>query len=543
MNSPFTVRTYPFSEADFKKWVLDNDYHCVYLLENGKQAYIGETLVARERAARHARMFRRIAFERMHIISSDLMEETPAKHFERLLIRLMKVDGLFQVLNGNKGNRTHYRREKMFELHFDRLWEQLLEKKLVKAVNFRFILNSDAYKYSPYTTLTPEQNQALTAIKNVLQSGETDPYDEHYQRRPIWINGDAGTGKTVVATSLFHFLRNDPKFRNKRIALVVANVQMRSVLQQVFAKTGEGLRKEDVISPIALTRQPYDIVICDEVHALRRDENLWFYARHFREGNRRLGFDDTHDELDWILKQSEYQILFYDKKQCVKHSDIRDEYIEKRILKNPLRDVRPIHLKRQMRIKAGRSYVRYIYDLLYQKARRKRVFGNYDFKLFSSFAMMREAIAAKEESFGLSRLCSGYAWEWISRADKSLYDIRIEDVPVLWNDNGKLNWIKQPDTKDEMGSMYTLRGLDMNYAGVVIGPDLRYDAASGRIVVDTGSLYSQDVKKNASAEEVRKYVLNSYALLLTRAIEGTYVYVCDKPLREYLRPFIEPARG
>lgn len=39
--------------------------------------------------------------------------------------------------------------------------------------------------------------------------------------------------------------------------------------------------------------------------------------------------------------------------------------------------------------------------------------------------------------------------------------------------------------------------------------------------------------------DILRYVRNIYAVLLTRGIRGTYVYVCDPPLREYLRGFIE----
>ena len=538
----FSVNTYPYSLGNFKEWVLKNDYHCVYILENGEKAYIGESLDARRRASEHEKKYSKLGFQRMHIITSDLMEETPAKHFEKLLIKLMKFDGKFKVINRNKGTTTHYIRVNEFELHFDKLWDRLAEMGLVKVEDFKFIMNSNAYKYSPYTTLTNEQNKVITHIRNVLASDETEGYSSEYFRRPILINGSAGTGKTLVATSLFHYLRNHKKFGKKKIALAVANVQMRSVLQDVFTNTGEGLCKEDVISPIELTKQKYDIVICDEVHALRRDMNLWFYAKHFREGNMRLGLDNSHDELDWILKQSEYQILFYDEKQCVKHSDIRDDYVKARIHDCPERGYRPIELKKQMRVKGGRSYVDYIYKILAQKAKSKKIFANYDFKLFTSLDDMRSEIAAKEKEYELCRICGGYAWEWTSQKDKSAPDINIGNVEIFWNDNNKTNWVRRPDTKDEMGSMYTLRGIDMNYNGVVIGPDLYYDTQSNEIKVKKGSLFSKDVKNNATDEEIKKYVLNIYALLLTRAIEGTYVYICDDNLKKYFQKFIESAR-
>ena len=542
-NSKFKITTFEYSFNytldDFKKWILPNEYHSVYILENGKDAYIGETLRIKKRAKEHKKKYRSFCFNRMHVITSDLMEETPAKHFEKLLIVLMRLDGLFNVVNGDKGNVTHYIRDNLFESYFDKVWDQLAEKKLVKTKQFKFIMNLDVYKYSPYTELNKEQTDALTHIMNILNSGETCPYSKNYKRRPILINGMAGTGKTVVATSLFHYLKNHDTYKTKKIALVVADSQMRDILQNVFKDTGGELKKKDIISPIELTKQKYDIIICDEVHALRRSENLVRYKKHFEIGNKRLGFDNTHDELDWILKQSDYQILFYDAKQCVRHSDIRDDYVKERIHNNKYRGFRPIELKTQMRINAGRSYVNYIHDIFHQKAKLKKSFKNYDFKLFSSFAEMKKRILDKENTNELSKLCGGYAWKWISK-DKPLTvtDINIDGEEIRWNNYEIKNWVRSEESKYTMGSLYTLRGIDLNYAGVVIGPDLYFDKNDNQIKVNKKSLYSNDVKRNATDQEIKEYVLNTYAILFTRAIKGTYVYICDDGLREYFKSFI-----
>lgn len=538
----FDIRTFNYSsdssKKDFENWVLENDYHSLYILENGVDAYIGETLRISARATEHLHKCQKYDFKRMHVITADFMEETPAKHYERLLIKLMKTDGSFHVVNKNNGDRTHYRRVNEFELLFDQLWDQLEAKKLVKKKSFRQIFNSSTYKYSPYTILTEEQESALTHIMNVLDTGETTPYTEEYERRPILINGSAGTGKTVVATTLFHGLKNHIIYKNKTMALVVANEQMRTLLKNVFAEVGEGLCRKDVIAPIELTKRKYDIIICDETHALRRRENLVFYKKHFDDGNSNLEFDDTHDELDWILAQSLQQILFYDAKQMSKRSDIRDEYVQERIHNNRYRGYRSIELRGQMRIKAGDSYIAYIYDILYQRTSEKRCFINYDFKLFSSFKEMREEISKKESLYGLSKLCSGYAWKWVSKKDQSLFDIYIEGIGIRWN-RDKKNWIGNQDSTHEMGSIYTLRGIDLNYVGLVIGPDLYFDKEQGVIKVNDKSLFSNDVKKGATKEEINEYILNTYAILLTRAIEGTYVYVYDDALREYFSSFIE----
>ena len=151
---------------------------------------------------------------------------------------------------------------------------------------------------------------------------------------------------------------------------------------------------------------------------------------------------------------------------------------------------------------------------------------------------MRNQLLQKEKQMGLCKLCAGYAWPWISKDDKSLYDILIEGIGIRWN-RDKKNWIGNVNSKYEMGSIYTLRGIDLNYVGLVIGPDLYLDEKDGKIKVRRASLYSNDVKKGASEKELLRYVLNIYAILFTRAIEGTYVYVCDDALREYFAKYIK----
>lgn len=84
-----------------------------------------------------------------------------------------------------------------------------------------------------------------------------------------------------------------------------------------------------------------------------------------------------------------------------------------------------------------------------------------------------------------------------------------------------------------------MHGLDLNYAGVIIGSDIYYDKEDDTIKVDKTNYFDRNVKKGTSDEDLKKYVLNTYAVLLTRGIEGTYVYVCDDNLREYLKLYIE----
>jgi len=543
----YQIETRKFAKNDLNILDFKYGYHCVYILENESYAYIGETKDIISRESQHSidKKKKQYKFERIHIIGSNKAEETPAKHFERILIKLMKADGKFKVINGNDGIPVHYPRKNEFEMYFDELWPELVEKGLAKTKEFQTILNSNRYKYSPYTALTEKQHQTLTNIMNAIDSEETEPHvsGRGFQVKPILIEGDAGTGKTVLATSLFYHLRTNDRHKNKKIALVYSQPTTREEMQEVFKGT-EKLKKCDVVAPIELTKQFYDIIICDEAHRLRRGKNLNMYSGTFKEGSKRLGLDDTHDELDWIFfnskdrKKKQIQILFYDDQQIVCPSDIEQTSFRKR-LQDPKRGIRPVKLlDEQMRMRAGDEYVPYIHGVLRHKAGVLQKFENYDLRLFTDFSDMVKQLQEKEEEMGLCRLCSGYAWKWNkwkpdTTSDRLQGDICIDGVRIHWN-TATAGWLRDQQAKDEMGSIYTLAGLDLNYVGVVIGPDLYYNNG---IQVNKRELYDNKVKKGVRDGELKEYVLNTYAVLLTRGIRGAFIYVCDEKLREYFRKF------
>jgi DUF2075 family protein len=81
---------------------------------------------------------------------------------------------------------------------------------------------------------------------------------------------------------------------------------------------------------------------------------------------------------------------------------------------------------------------------------------------------------------------------------------------------------------------------------VIIGNDLRYDPDRSRLYFDRSSYYDTKGKENNRVrgityndDDLLQLVRNIYAVLLTRGSRGTYVYVCDPDLREFLRRFFE----
>ena len=320
----FEITTYDFAAKHYSDWIFPYDYHYLYILENGKDAYIGETNDIKVRTGDHrkkADFCHQFHFRRIHVITGIDITATPAKHYENMLIKLMEIDQKFHVRNTEPGVRTFYHSKNEFELGFDQLWQKLAEKGLVSHMEFKTILNSSEYKYSPFTRLTPLQQEALESTINALHCSDSQKQRDAKHTRPILIKRDAGTGKTVVAASLFYHLKQDPAFSDKKVCLVYANPATREELKSVF-RCIPGKYQDDIIAPIHVTKKHYDIVICDEAQHLRRDKNLGAYGALLRKNNERLALPKDNNELDWLLAYSDYQVLLYDKKQLSTPMDL-----------------------------------------------------------------------------------------------------------------------------------------------------------------------------------------------------------------------------
>lgn len=87
-------------------------------------------------------------------------------------------------------------------------------------------------------------------------------------------------------------------------------------------------------------------------------------------------------------------------------------------------------------------------------------------------------------------------------------------------------------TIDEVGSTFTLEGLDLNYAGVILGPSIKY--REGKIVIDASESHDKNATKTRlddglTAEEHLRNALN---VLMKRGVHGLYLYAVDEELRK-----------
>ena len=135
-------------------------------------------------------------------------------------------------------------------------------------------------------------------------------------------------------------------------------------------------------------------------------------------------------------------------------------------------------------------------------------------------------------------MAAGYTWDWVSKNDKSLYDIEIQEIKKQWNHCTE-GWVHSEEAIHEVGCIHSIQGYDLNYAFIILGEEIGYDPEKKSIIVRADHNYDQNGKKTAGYEELKEYIQNIYYVLMTRRIKGTYLYVCDSELRKYISQYVD----
>lgn len=521
------IKTFSFNKADFnqiKDYNFGQNWPVVYLIENGKEIYIGETTRLYGRSKEHYENPERAKLNKIHVITDEHYNVSATLDIESWLIQYISADGRFLIQNSNGGLKNHkyYDKEK-YKTKFEIVWEELRENGLVKNT-LQELKNSDLFKYSPYKSLTEDQLVVAKQIYKDIQDNEINTFI---------VNGKPGTGKTILATYLFKFLKDKDDTKNMKIGFVVPMSPLRKTIGKVFSKI-KGLKSSMVIGPNDVVKEQYDLLIVDESHRLQRRKGIMGYGS-FDNVNKKLELDNNGTQLDWIMKSSKHQIFFYDENQSIKPADVRAEDFRKLKTKK-------YELNSQMRVEAGEEYIKFIEDIFDLKVSKKVNFRNYDFKIYDDVTKMVFDIKERNEKYKLARVVAGYAWPWHTKPgsrSNQKHDIEINGLKLIWNSTAQ-DWVNSPNAINEVGCIHTVQGYDLNYVGVIIGPEFSYDFKSKKFKIDKEKYLDINGRKGINdPNELEKYIINIYKTLLTRGIKGTYIYICDEGLRKYFKDQIE----
>nr|WP_157002073.1 DUF2075 domain-containing protein [Agromyces laixinhei] len=569
----FRIEQLPFAPGALKSWVDPAGRHAnwpvVYTLSNAREVYIGETLNAVVRMRQHldSPEKKKHDLQAMRLVIDETFNKSACLDLESFLIRLFAADGRYTVLNRNEGiTDSDYFDRQSYREAFDAIFEELREQGMFTRDRVT-IENSDLFKLSPFKALNQEQ---AIAVEDILEGLFQDL--ERGERSTIVVQGDPGTGKTIVGIFLMKLLRDiqvanphdkadgDSLFSEFfaegypelldgfKIGLVVPQQSLRKSIEKVFKKT-PALSPRHVLTPFEVggNDEHYDLLIVDEAHRLsqRANQPSGQLNKKFVDINRKLfGEDDLSiTQLEWIRSKSTHQVFLLDTAQSVRPADLPTSVLDALI--NQTRGTGRFYpLASQMRVLAGNDYLEYVRQILRAESPESRTFDQYEFRVFDDVGTMHDVIRARDEQHGLARLAAGYAWPWKSKNDPAAFDIELDGRGLRWN-RTQVDWINSPGSIDEVGSIHTVQGYDLNYAGVIIGPDLRFDAVNGQLYVDRGSYHDKKGKENNPTlgitytdDDLLRFITNIYGVLLTRGMRGTFVYAWDPALRDYLRRFI-----
>lgn len=380
--------------------------------------------------------------------------------------------------------------------------------------------------------LLDEQKVIMEEISKYAYMSFTDN-----KKRVMIIKGGPGTGKSVLAINALGELLSVGlmgAYVSKNMApravykTMVLNGDKKISINELFKGSGFFFRDKC---------NKYDFLLIDEAHRLQEKSGL-----HNNIGE---------NQIKEIINAARLSVFFVDEKQIVTLKDIGRIANIKDWAKFYEALVIEMELNSQFRCNGSDNYLDFIDKLLYNK-REKNCF-NFDFQVMDSPHDLRELVIEKNTNNN-ARLVAGFCWTRNGKnADNQDYlDIKIDDFGMSWNLKHGEPFAIRENAINEIGCIHNVQGLEFDYIGVIIGPDLKY--REGKIITDCKerastekSLYGLYVlmKKDKTYYQnlADTIIRNTYRVLLTRGIKGCYVYSVDKELQKYLKKIIKEKRN
>lgn len=382
-----------------------------------------------------------------------------------------------------------------------------------------------------------EQKEVYEALKEIAESVVEDNEVMPNQKAVMIIKGGPGTGKSVIAINLLSRLISEKQIN---AAYVTKNAAPRGVYSALLKGT---LRKTHINNLfkgsgafVNAKTNEYDVLITDEAHRLNEKSGLFA----------NLG----ENQMKEIINASKFSVFFIDEAQTVTLKDKGDIETIRQFAKQQGITPYEMVLESQFRCNGSNAYLAWLDDVLgVRETVNKTLDIEFDFKVFDDPNTLKNVIFEKNKMNNKARLLAGYCWNWekAMRNDTFHHDIIIPefDFSMSWNlGSDGTEWLIKETSVNEIGCIHTSQGLELDYIGVIIGDDLRYE--NGQVITDVSKRAKTDQsvkgwKKGMKErpeymkQKVDTIIRNTYRTLLTRGMKGCYIYCSDKPLADYIK--------
>ncbi len=380
-----------------------------------------------------------------------------------------------------------------------------------------------------------DQKLVLETILKAL-----DEYGRTNTKQTLIIEGGPGTGKSVIAinalyeavsgkglSAMYVSKNREPRrvFRRKLVDGGMRNYSVNALFKSSLAF--ENSRENEIA-----------LLLVDEAHRL---------SDKGQKGR-------PVNQLRSIVRAAQVSVFFIDEAQIVSFEDIGTVKAIMEEAQAQGAQVSSLKLKAQFRCGGSDTYLQWLDDLLEVRSTGVKILkkGNYDFRIFDDPEKMMEVIRQRNKGKNKSRMVAGFCWDWISREKGHEQDMDIT-LPQFgfahqWNLTSDETWSITDGSVDQIGCIHTCQGLEFDYVGVIVAPDILY--SDGKIMVDPSKRSGHDktlygykamMKRDpeGTKEKIRRIIKNTYRTLMSRGMKGCYVYVMDKNLRDYIASRLE----
>ena len=421
-------------------------------------------------------------------------------------------------------------------------------KKLLNEVS-TMIESGDISAFS----LIEDQIVARNIIINKIR--EMRANSSRNKKNVIIVNGGPGTGKTVIA---LHILAELAKLSNNGNGLNVHYAtKSKPLLEGVRAQLSTTSRMlfSNVTSfvPSSSDENSVDVLLVDEAHRIQKNAN-----NQYTKAENRTDLS----QIDTIIRAAKITVFFIDDRQAIRGVEIGSASMIREAAERWNASVEECELKSQFRCNGSDNYLNWLEQVLYNKQVTSHFdTEDFDLRIMDSPQKMYESLVEQNNVPGqTARLMAGFCWPWSTNVVNGdlVKDVKIGTFAMPWETNDKVDrrslrvsyprwyeWAYKPEGIKQVGCIYTSQGYEFDYAGVIIGPDLKYDPVEDKIITDKSACKDPVLKRTQKEATMTfdDYVRNIYRVLMSRGMKGCYLYVCDKELRKYLKELINEMKS
>ena len=358
------------------------------------------------------------------------------------------------------------------------------------------------------------------------------------RKQVVIVNGGPGTGKSVVAINVLSRLMG----QRMNARYVTPNAAPRAVFEVKLKDAFKGGQIKELFSGsgsyTGLDSDEFDILIVDEAHRLK------LRTQYSKGGD---------NQIREIIHAARTSVFFLDESQKVTWKDIGEVSEIEKFAQSMGAEVTHLLLESQFRCNGSDGYIEWLDQTLGITSSDVNFFpkDEYEFRVFDNPSEMYQRIREKNVPANKSRMLAGYCWNWVSKNDPAKFDISFPEFGfnAKWNLEARGSaWIIDPDSIEDVGCIHTSQGLELDYVGVIIGPD--FEILDGELVCNPEGRaatdvslhgYRKELKENPSVakEKADRIIRNTYRTLMTRGMKGCYIYCTDKEVAEYFQKKLE----